>query len=133
MKQKHDLNVQPIQASERKKLERSLTYGITTYGNIETEKRIPGGGRTDDLPDRDRYKSAIRVEAGKVLPVGKVDLGGMYNDDVYPLYHRLASLIDTVLDACGEDGTHNPHAIEELSFQWHSGRLRAEREHGTPE
>ena len=120
MKQK-DMFVDP--ESTRKNLEHSLPYG-----HIETDKVEPGGGHNVG----DRHKPVI-LENGEMPPVGKVDLGGMYrNDSVYPLYSRLASLIDTVLDACDEDGTYNPHAIEELSFQWHSGRLRAEREHGTP-
>ena len=124
MKQKHGPNAQPIQASQRKNLERSLTYG-----SIEAEKREPGGGRFDS----DRHKPVI-LKKGDMPSVGKVGLDGLYrNDGVYPLYRRLTSLIDTVLDVVGENGTYNPGAIEELSFQWHRGRIRAEREHGTPE
>lgn len=121
MKQKHGSRAQPMQASERKKLEHALA-------NIEVDKIEPGFARRS-LPDRDRHKP-VMVEGDKVSSVVPIEA------DIYPLYRRLASLIDTLLDAVkqpDEKGTYNVNTVEELSFQWHRGRLRAEREHGTPE
>lgn len=94
MKQKHGPRAQPMQASERKKLEH----------------------------DRDLHKP-VMVEGGKVLPVVPIEA------DIYPLYRRLASLIDALLDAVKQPDEKGYNIAEELSYQWHRGRLRAEREH----
>ncbi len=111
MKQKHMF---VDSESTRKNLEHSLTYG-----NIETEKREPGGGRTAGLQDND-YRPKIRT-------------GPMQPGTLGVLYGRIHTLIGTVLDAVKQKpGDYNANTIEELSFQWHRGRLRAEREHGTP-
>ncbi len=108
--------------STRKNLEHSLTYG-----NIETEKREPGGGRFDGLPNNDHRP---KIQTGPMQPGSIVFQPGTLG----VLYGRIHTLIGTVLDAVKQKpGDYNANAIEELSFQWHRGRLRAEREHGTPE
>jgi len=111
----------------RKNLEHALTYG-----NMESEKRISaeserlialgGKGRRDGFPEVEKAAtigSLVPISSGEVFPL---------------LYNRLAILVDTVLAAVkSEPGDYKPNVVEELSFQWHRGRLRAEREHGTPE
>ena len=123
MKQRHE---QTDSQSTRENLEHAITYG-----NIETNKSEPGGGCNVGFPDDGFSEGARPVIQTGPMQTGHIVLDG---DGTYPLYSRLTALVDKLVNAMkSEPGMHKPNAIEELSFQWHRGRLRAEREHGTPE